>query len=60
MRQDEKATPVADAQKMLLPKPPVRFSVFKSFVPTWEKNGVMVFSVPESAAAKLLTATEQR
>lgn len=33
MRQDEKATPVAEAQETLVPRAPVRFSVFWSFDP---------------------------
>src|SRR6478672_10503031 len=33
-RHDEKATPVAEAQKMVEPKPPVRFSDFKSLLAT--------------------------
>ena len=38
-RQVEKATPVALAHEILLPNGPVRFSVFRSFVPTCEKRG---------------------
>ena len=38
-RQVEKATPVADAHETLVPNAPVRFSVFKSFVPTCENKG---------------------
>jgi hypothetical protein len=34
IRQDEKATPVAEAQDTLVPIAPVRFSVFWSFEPT--------------------------
>jgi len=34
IRQDEKATPVAAAQEVLVPIAPVRFSVFWSFEPT--------------------------
>jgi len=60
IRQDEKATPVADAQEMLVPIAPVRLSVFWSLVPMWEKNGVTFESVPVSKAAKLRTSTEHR
>jgi hypothetical protein len=34
MRQDEKATPAAEAQLILVPTGPVRFSVLRSFEPT--------------------------
>src|SRR5688572_14274263 len=60
MKQDEKDTPVAEAQEMLVPSGPVRFSVFWSFVPMCEKKGVMFESVPLSKAAKLRISTEHR
>src|ERR1051326_3082736 len=59
-RQDENATPAADAQLIVVPTAPVRFSVFRSFDPTCVKKNVRFESVPESLAAKLSTITAQR
>lgn len=39
-RHDENATPAAAAHEMVLPSAPLRFSVFLSFEPTCQKNGV--------------------
>ena len=59
-RHDENATPAAEAQLILVPTGPVRFSVFRSFDPTCVNKGVMWSSVPESKAAKLSMSTAQR
>src|ERR1700754_1738246 len=59
-RHDENATPVAAAQGIVVPTAPVRFSVFRSFEPTWEKKNVKLLSLPVSNAAKLLGTTRQR
>src|ERR1051325_2972320 len=59
-RQDENATPVAEAQLIVVPTAPVRFSVFRSFDPICSKNIVKFESVPESLAANLSTTTAQR
>ena len=58
--QDENATPAAEAQLILVPTGPVRFSVLRSFDPTWAKKGVTWSSVPESKAANLSMSTAQR
>src|SRR5678815_3287935 len=60
IRHDENATPAAEAQLILVPTGPVRFSVFRSFDPTWVNKGVILSSVPVSKAAKLSTSTAQR
>ncbi|HET9396799.1 MAG TPA: hypothetical protein VFO36_12140 [Nitrospiraceae bacterium] len=60
IKQFEKATPAAEAHEMTVPAAPVRFSVFRSFVPMCEKNGVRWSNTPSSNAAKLLTITAHR
>src|ERR1043166_5309660 len=59
-RQDENATPAAEAQLIVVPTDPVRFSVFRSFDPTCAKKIVRFESTPDSSAAKLSTTTAQR
>src|ERR1041384_5882840 len=59
-RQVENATPAAEAQLIVVPTAPVRFSVFRSFDPMCSKNIVKFESVPESLAANLSTTTAQR
>src|SRR5262249_26129173 len=59
-RQVENATPAAEAQLIVVPTAPVRFSVFRSFDPMCSKNIVKFESVPDSKAAKLSTSTAQR
>src|SRR6185369_13902321 len=58
-RQDENATPVAEAQLIVVPTAPVRFSVFRSLDPTCVKRIEKFESVPESLAANLSTITAQ-
>src|SRR5215510_3930520 len=59
-RQVENATPVAEAQLIVVPGAPVRFSVFRSFDPTCSKRLVRFESPPDSLAANLSTTTAQR
>src|SRR5690242_16064121 len=59
-RHVENATPAAEAQLIVVPTAPVRFSVLRSFDPMCSKKIVKFESVPDSIAAKLLTTTEQR
>src|SRR5689334_14289230 len=57
---DENATPAAEAQLIVVPTAPVRFSVFRSFDPMCVNNIEKFESVPDSKAANLSTSTAQR
>src|SRR5690349_11010145 len=57
---DENATPAAEAQLIVVPNGPVRFSVRRSFEPMWAKKGKRFESSPDSKAANCSTSTAQR
>src|SRR5689334_1574777 len=57
---DENATPAADAQLIVVPNCPVRFSVRRSLEPMWLKRGKTFESTPDSKAANCSTTTAQR